>query len=68
MTFRTWWIAYGDLVRKLVALVASFASMAGLLVAFLPSPEEMPWWAVALLLTAVFAFMVLILFREGSPT
>ena len=60
MTLRTWWTAWGELVRKLVALIASFASMAGLLVAFLPSPKDLPWWAVTLLVLAVFAFVVLV--------
>jgi hypothetical protein len=60
LTLRTWWTAWGELVQKLVALVASFASMAGLLVAFLPSPKDIPWWAVALLVLAAFAFIVLV--------
>lgn len=60
MKVRTWWMAWGDLVRKLVALVASFASMAGLLVAFLPSLRDLPSWAVALLVLAVVAFVVLV--------
>jgi len=60
MTFRTWWTAWGELVRKLVALVASFASMGGLLVTFLPSPKDLPSWAVALLVLAAFSFVVLV--------
>jgi len=34
--------------------------MAGLLVAFLPSVKDLPWWAVTLLVLAVFAFIVLV--------
>lgn len=60
MKLRTWWVAWGDLVRKLVALVASFASMAGLLVAFLPTLKDLPSWAVAVLVVAVVAFIALI--------
>lgn len=60
MSLRTWWKAWGELVRKLVALVASFASMAGLLVAFLPSPRNLAWWAVALLVSATFFLVVLV--------
>jgi len=63
MTLRTWWTAWGALIRKLVALVASFASMAGLLVAFLPSPKDLPRWAVALLVLAVIALIVLVVFE-----
>ena len=58
MNFRTWWMAWGDLVRKLVALVASFASMAGLLVAFLP--KDLPSWAVPVLVLAMIAFIALV--------
>jgi hypothetical protein len=53
-------MAWGDLVRKLVALVASFASMAGLLIAFLPSWKDLPSWAVALLVLAIIAFIALV--------
>ncbi len=60
MRLRIWWAAWGELVRKLVALVASFASMAGLLVAFLPSPSELAWWALTLLISATFFFVVLV--------
>lgn len=60
MSLRTWWKAWGELVRKLVALIASFASIAGLLVAFLPSPKDLAWWAVALLVSATFFLVVLV--------
>lgn len=60
MNLRTWWMVWGDLVRKLVALIASFASMAGLLVAFLPSLKDLPSWAVALLVVAIIAFIALV--------
>jgi hypothetical protein len=40
--------------------VASFASMAGLLVAFLPSLKDLPSWAVAVLVVAVVAFIALV--------
>jgi hypothetical protein len=63
LKLRTWWMAWGDLVRKLVALVASFASMAGLLVAFLPSLKDLPSWAVAILVVAVVAFIALVVFE-----
>jgi hypothetical protein len=60
LKLRTWWVAWGDVVRKLVALVASFASMAGLLVAFLPSPKDLPSWAVALLVLTIIALVALV--------
>jgi hypothetical protein len=63
LKLRTWWMAWGDLVRKLVALVASFASMAGLFVAFLPSLKDLPSWAVAILVVAVVALIALVVFE-----
>lgn len=60
MNLQTWWKAWGEFVRKLVVLVASFASMAGLLVTFLPSVRDLPWWAVILLVSATFFLVVLV--------
>ena len=60
MTFRIWWTAWGELVRKLVTLFASFASMGGLLIAFLPSPKDLPFWAVAILVLAAVLLVVLV--------
>lgn len=45
---------------KFVALAASLASLAGLLMMFLPSPKELPWWAISLLVSAVIFFFVLV--------
>ncbi len=53
-------MAWGDVVRKLIALIASFASMFSLLIAFAPSPKALPSWAVALLVVAIIAFIVLV--------
>jgi hypothetical protein len=53
-------MAWGELIWKLVALAASFASMVGLLVVFLPSPKDLPWWAVALMIVAVLFFVVVV--------
>jgi hypothetical protein len=62
MTLRTWWKAWGELIQKFVALTASFASIAGLLVVFLPSPARLPWWAVSLLVSAaLFLGMLVVL-------
>ncbi len=44
-----------------MALAASFASMGGLFVAFLPSPRDLPSWAVALLVSAALFLLVLVL-------
>lgn len=60
MNLRNWWITWRDLIQRLVALVASFASMAGLLVIFLPSPQNLPWWALTLIVIATIAFIILV--------
>ena len=60
MSGPTWWKQWGELIRKLLALCASFASMVSLFVAFLPSPRDLPWWAVVLLVTAIFFLILLV--------
>ncbi len=62
MTIRSWWTAWGGVVWKLFALVASFASLSGLLVAFLPPSRNLPWWALALLVSAGVFFVALVVF------
>lgn len=60
MSFKAWWTAWRELFWKLLALAASFASLVGLLFPFLPSPRDLPWWAMALLILALLSFVVLI--------
>ena len=60
MQLRTWWKAWGELVLKFLALAGSLASLVGLLVPFLPSLKQLPWWAIALLVFATFSFVVLV--------
>jgi|ERR1700687_20153 len=49
---KTSWKAWGEVVLKLAALSGSLASLVGLLLLFLPSPKDLPWWAIALLVVA----------------
>lgn len=69
MRFRAWWKVWSDLLFKTIALAASLASLIALLVMFLPSPRELPWWAIALLVSAASFFILLVvlelLFRRG---
>src|SRR5581483_995546 len=58
MNLKSWWKRWNDLVLKLIALTASFASLIGLLVVFLPSPNKLPWWAMVLV---VFGSLCLVL-------
>jgi len=60
VSLSTWWSAWGGFVGKLVALVASFASMIGLLVAFIPRDSDWSWSKIALLLFAVIFLVVLV--------
>lgn len=54
------WKAWGELVQKFVALAASFASLVAVLVTFVPSPKDLPLWAVVVLVFAAFCLVVLI--------
>ena len=49
----------GELVKRLLALLSSVASIGGLLIAFFPSPANLPWWGMALLLWAGFSLILL---------
>lgn len=60
MKVKAWWKVWGELVQKFVVLAASLASLVGLLVMFLPSPKNLPWWAIALLVSAIFFFILLV--------
>jgi type III secretory pathway component EscS len=60
MQLRTWWKAWGELVLKFLALAGSLASLVGLLVPFLPSLTQLPWWTIVLLVSAMFFFCVLV--------
>ena len=60
MSLSTWWTAWGSLVEKLVALFASFASIIGLLIAFIPPNADWPWWKIMLIIVAGIGFIILI--------
>jgi hypothetical protein len=66
---KAWWRAWGEVVLKLVALAGSVASLVGLLRQFLPSPKDLPHWAVALLVVAPLLFIVFIVleFHDHRP-
>ena len=57
---KIWWKAWSELVIKLVALAGSLASLAGLLVVFLPSRDNLPRWSVALLVIAISLLIVFV--------
>lgn len=60
MSWKSRWKSWREFIWKLVALVGSIASLVGLLVVFLPSPRDLPWWAVALLVSAALFLLALI--------
>ena len=60
MRVRRWWSTWGDLTSKLIALGASYASLGGLLMAFLPQRDKIPPWAIGLLLCGGLSFIVLV--------
>jgi len=47
-------------VLKLAALAGSLASLVGLLLLFLPSPKDLPWWAIVLLVVAPLLLVVFV--------
>ena len=56
-----WWMAWGALVQRLLALAGSVASLVGVLIIFLP--RELPWWAITLLASSAF-FLAVLVFLE----
>ena len=60
MKLNTSWKIRSDLIQKLLTLTASFASIGGLLVLFLPPMSELPWWAILLIIISVLGFILLI--------
>ena len=63
MKVKIWWERWGDLIQKFSALAGSLASLVGLLIIFLPSPEALLWWGVVLVFLAV-AFLVVFVVLE----
>ncbi len=59
-TMSRWWIAWGRLAGRLLALAASFASLIGLILQYIPPQERLPWWAIALEISAGFFFLLLV--------
>lgn len=60
MKLKAWWKAWSELIWKLVALLGSQASLVGLLMFFLPSPKDLPWWAIGLLIFAALSSIGLV--------
>jgi hypothetical protein len=60
---KTWWVAWGDVARRLFALAASFASLVGVLVSLVPKGATWPWWAYTLLVASV-GFLAVLVFLE----
>lgn len=63
---RIWWTVHRETALKLIMLGGSIASMIGLLVVFLPSPSELPWWAICLLAIAATLFILLLLMEWSA--
>jgi hypothetical protein len=63
---KTWWKAWGDLMLRLITLAGSLASLSALLLVFLPSLNDLAWWAVALLVVATLLLIVFVLLELFS--
>jgi hypothetical protein len=59
MTLTILWKAWGQLALRILAAAGSLASLAALLVVFLPTNH--PWWATALLWFAALLFVILVI-------
>lgn len=66
MSFLNWCRQRHELIQKLVAHLASFASFIGLLVAFLPSPQKWEWWVTVLVVSAVLAFVIVVVLEFSN--
>ena len=60
LKFHVWWASQRDLLFRLISLAASYASIVGITVPFLPAPREMPWWMIALFSLSLLSLLVLI--------
>ncbi|MGC9195367.1 MAG: hypothetical protein ACP5IL_07925 [Syntrophobacteraceae bacterium] len=58
MTLSTWWKVWSEPVVRLVALAGSLASLVGILIAFLLSPKNLPFWAIFLIILALVCFVL----------
>lgn len=61
MKMMIWWKTWGDLVLKFLALAGALASLVGIIVLFIPSPKNLPWWGIALFVSAIFSLIALVL-------
>jgi hypothetical protein len=61
MNLTVLWKAWGEVLLRLLAAGGSLASLLGLVVPFLRSQDHLPWWGVALLLSATFFFILLLI-------
>lgn len=55
------WLKWREFVGEAVTLLASFASIASLLVYFLPPKDKWPWWIVPLMIFGGVTFLIALL-------
>ncbi len=66
MRLKIWWAKWRETTRNLFFELASLASMAGLLFAFDPPADGLPWWGIALLVGALVFFVTLVVMELAS--
>lgn len=57
---------YRELVQRAVAIFASYASLASLLLVFMQDEGPLQWWVVALLVLSLLAFIALVVLEFAS--
>jgi hypothetical protein len=57
---------FKEIISRIIALIASFASIGSLVAVYAPHPEKLPWWALSLEIIGTLAFLVLFVFEIQS--
>lgn len=62
----SYWKSWGGVILRLISLVASIASIVGLVYPDLPSLDKLQWWQGLFVFTALFSFGVVIIMEIRS--
>lgn len=57
---------FREILFKIIALTASFASIISLAIAYAPSPNKLPLWALCLVIFSVISFIILVILEIKS--
>ena len=63
---RHWWSRWRNVVYRLLALAAAIVTLLGLVLPHVPSPDDLPWWGVALAVISAISFLILVVLEVQS--